>query len=52
MDFVHPLVVDKVDSSEVIVNEGAHRASLETVGKTPDTLNSPTSLCDSGDCIL
>ena len=28
MDFVHPLAVDKVDSSEVIVNEGELRAVL------------------------
>ena len=28
MDFVHPLVVDKVDSSEVIVNEGELGAVL------------------------
>ena len=28
MDFVHPLAVDKVDSSEVIVNEGELGAVL------------------------
>jgi len=28
MDFVHPLAVDKIDGSEVIVNEGELRAVL------------------------
>ena len=45
MDFVHPLAVDKIDGSEVIVNEGELRAVL---GDGWEDTGYPESVADPG----